>query len=284
MCSEENSITPGLATDFEASGQSQTTEFDPKATDIQLRLKYQILFGLYAALVFLAYIQPLDMTVFEPDQNGNRAPVWVQGAYFSAWIAPAMPLFFAGYSLMGMRQIPVGYVRFFALFSLAFGLLLTFTGLMFSLGSDTEILHGVTLTIAVASSVLIWSGSVEKPPPSRVAKTGIFVGTLAALWSLLTVPMILVQSHIIADGSPYCIANHSSNAPIEALHELRGFTFYTNATGYKSTSGWYFHGLMIVDLPSEQRVYNWSPGRWRFDQVEQPDILIAPVRNACTPS
>ncbi|WP_172978460.1 hypothetical protein [Ruegeria sp. THAF33] len=161
---------------------------------------------------------------------------------------------------------------------------LTLFGMVLSLGSDTQILHGVTLTTAVAASFLFWSGSGGQPQPSLVAKIGISIGTIAALWSLLTVPMILVQAHFIADGAPYCIAEHSKNAPVEAVRDLRGFSFYTTATGYKSTSKWYFHGLMIVDHPDAQRVYNWSPGRWRFDLVERPDAMLVSVRNVCVPS
>jgi len=204
--------------------------------------------------------------------------------YLCAWLAPVIPLVVAGFVLMGIRQIPARLANVLAVVSLAAGLFLTLASGVFSLFSTTQQLHGVTLTIAVASSFAIWSGRDRNPRPSRIAKLGIAGTTITALWSLLSVPMILIQSYAVADGSPYCIAHHSPGSPVEAIYELRGFSFYTVATGYKSTSEWHFHGLMIVDHPDKQRIYNWTPRRWRFDLVERPDVLIEPVRNVCVPS
>lgn len=235
-------------------------------------------------MMFLAYFQPIDPSAFEPNQFGSGPPHWIQAVFLTTWFAPIVPLFVAGLALMGMRLIPVTLAVTLGAVSIAAGLFVTVASSAFSLGSDTELLHGVSLSIAVGSSFLIWSGDKGKPRPSRFAKLGILVTTVTALWSLSTVPMILTQARHIAAGSPFCIAHHAPNSPIEALHELRGFSFYTVSTGYKSTSEWYFHGLMIADHPEEQRVYNWSPRRWRFNLVERPDTLIEPVRNACVPT
>ncbi len=229
-------------------------------------------------------MQPLDGSVFEPDRFGRSRPLFIQIMYLSAWFAPAVPLILAGCASLGMRVIPAMLARVFVVISVAAGVILTLASGVFSLASTTQLLHGVMLTISVASSFAIWSGQDGEPCPSQKAKLGIASATIVALWSLLTVPMILVQARVITDGYPYCIAEHSENSPIEALHELRGFSFYTTATGYKSTSEWYFHGLMIVDYPDEQRIYNWSPRLWRFDLVERPDALIIPVREVCVPS
>lgn len=258
--------------------------FEPKDLVIQPAMKYKILFCAYSVLIFAAYIEPFDPSIFEPNGRGKTLPLFFQATYLYSWLAPAIPAFIGGLVLLGLPSIPRSLARCIAVFSIVSGLLLTLFGMVPSLGSDTQILHGVTLTIAVAASFLIWSGSGGQPQPSRAAKIGISIGTIAALWSLLTVPMILVQARFIADGAPYCIAEHSKNAPIEAVRDLRGFSFYTTATGDKSTSKWYFHGLMLVDHPDGQRVYNWSPGRWRFDPVERPDAMIEPVRNVCAPS
>ena len=186
--------------------------------------------------------------------------------------------------MLGMFPIPRLLARILAGFSVVLGLFLTLASGAFGPFTDTQALHGVSLTMALASSFLIWSGLNGKPQPSWAAKIGISVATVTALWSLLTVPVVLVQARTISDGAPYCIAEHAENSPVKALYELRGFSFYTTKTGYKSTSAWYFHGLMIVDYPEEQRVYNWSPRRWRFDQIERPDGFIKPVRNVCTPA
>ena len=227
---------------------------------------------------------PLNQSVFAPTQSGKTTPLPIQIMYLCAWFAPVLPLLVLAFVLMGVRCLPIWLANLFAGVSLIAGLFLTLASGVLSLFSTIQVVHGVTLTVAVASSFLIWAGDDKKPKPSSIAKLGIAGSAMAALWSLLTVPSILIQSHTIADGSPYCIAHHWPDTPVEALHELRGFSFYTEETGYKSTSEWYFHGLMIVDYPEEQKVYNWSPRRWRFDQVERPDGLIAHVRNACVPS
>lgn len=235
-------------------------------------------------LIFAAYIQPVNPYLFEADADKKALLFLFRGLFLSLWLIPAIPAFIGGFILLGMKPIPRLLARFLAGISVVLGLFLTLASGVFGPFTDTQALHGTSLTIAIASSFLIWSGRDGKPQPSRVAKVGILVATLIALWSVLTVPMVLVQARLISNGAPYCIAEHAENSPVEALFELRGFSFYTTKIGYKSTSKWYFHGLMIVDNPDEQRVYNWSPRRWRFDLIERPDALLKPVRNACVPS
>ncbi|WP_299800138.1 hypothetical protein [uncultured Ruegeria sp.] len=247
-------------------------------------LKPKVLFCTYAVLIFAAYMQPLDQSLFTPNLVGNTPPPFFVGLYLATWVAPSLPALIALLTQVGSRQIPSVFAKLFTFLLVAAGLCLTLAVGVFSLFSDTQILHGLTLTIAVASSILIWSGDDGKPRPSRVAKLGISVSTIAALWSLMTVPMILGQARFIADGSTYCIAHHSRNSPVETLHELRGFSFYTEKTGYKSTSEWFFHGLMIVDHLEGQKFYNWSPRRWRFDLVARPNLLFEPVSNVCVPN
>lgn len=229
-------------------------------------------------------MMPLNQSVFTPNQFGKTPSPSIQILYLCIWLAPIAPLIVAGFVLMGMRRIPVWLARLLAGAALIAGLFLTLASGAFSLGSTTQLMHGVTLTIAVSSSFLIWAGGDHEPTPSWVAKSGIAAASIAALWSVLTVPMIQIQSHVIASGSPYCIGHHAPDSPVSAIHALRGFSFYTEETGYKSTSEWLFHGLMVVDGPNAQRIYNWSPRRWRFDLVERPDKLIRPVRNVCIPS
>ncbi|WP_298853373.1 hypothetical protein [uncultured Ruegeria sp.] len=86
---------------------------------------------------------------------------------------------------------------------------LTLASGVFGPFTDIQALHGISLTIAIASSFLIWSGRGHKPQSSWAAKVGISVSTLTALWSLFTVPMVLIQAHMISNGAPYCIAEHA---------------------------------------------------------------------------
>ena len=245
-------------------------------------MKFKLLFCAYAVLIFVAYYHPLDLSVFS-SRNGNTYPKFIVVMYLSAWSAPALPALIACSCLLGMNRFTPLQAKLLATFSIVAGLFLTLASGVLTLSSDTQALRGVTLTIAVASSFLIWSGEGDRAQPSLWAKAWLSVATLAAAWSVLTVPNILLQARWIADGSPYCIAHHRSDSEISSLAELRGFSFFTTNTGYKSTSKWYFHGLMIVDRKGEQLIYNWSPRRWRFDPVTRPDILVITVRDVCAP-
>lgn len=251
---------------------------------IRLNLRHPTLFLSYAILVFVAFFHPLDPSVVTSLQTGTGVSFWVSMLFLLAWLAPTIPLTLAGLQLVGMRSITARLASVLAVVTVAVGLFLTLASTVFSLGSDTQLLRGTSLTIAIASSFLFWAKGEGGASTSNWAKLGLSLAALAALWSVLTIPMIKIQSRIIADGSPYCIAHHDQNSPVQALAELRGFSFYTEATGHKSTSRWYFHGLLIVNHPEEQRVYNWSPRRWRFDPIERPDLFIQPLRNACIPA
>lgn len=228
-------------------------------------------------------MQPMDPYLFDAGTNKHAILFLIQGLLLCVWLIPAIPAFLGILALLGTFPIPRLLARSLAGLSVVLGLFLTVLSGVFGPFTDTQAFHGVSLTIAIASSFLIWSGRDGKLRPSWAAMAGISVATVAALWSLFTVPVVLIQSRLIADGSPYCIAEHAENSPVKALHELRGFAFYTTKTGYKTTSAWYFHGLLVVDHPEEQRIYNWSPRRWKFDRIAEPDRLIKSVRNVCTP-
>jgi len=245
-------------------------------------MKFKLLFCLYAALVFVAYFHPLDLSVFST-RNGKTYPHLIVVMYLSGWAAPMLPAFIACCSLLGLNRFSPFQAKLLATLSVVAGLFLTLASGVLTLFSVTQALRGLTLTIAVASSFLIWSGKDDRAQPSLWAKACLSVATLAALWSVLTVPNILLQARWIADGSPYCIAHHRRDTEVRSLPEMRGFSFFTTNTGYKSTSKWYFHGLLIVDRQGEQMIYNWSPRRWRFDLVTKPDVFVIPVRDVCVP-
>ncbi|WP_196223449.1 hypothetical protein, partial [Roseibium sp. RKSG952] len=245
-------------------------------------MKFKVLVCIYAALIFAAYMQPLNHQLVAPN-NETQLPLFVLVMYLSAWLTPMLPALIACFALLGMKRFPRLVANLLAVISIMAGLILTLASSVFSLFSNTQVLHGVTLTIAVATSFLIWSSTGDREFPSRWVKIGLSVSTAAALWSVLTVPMILFQARWIADGSPYCIAHHGRGSEISGFSDLRGFSFYTEKTGYKSTSEWFFHGLMIVNFPDGEAVYNWSPRGWRFDQIADPGVFIEPVGNACVP-
>ncbi|WP_170604768.1 hypothetical protein [Ruegeria arenilitoris] len=205
----------------------------------------------------------------------------MQVLYLLAWLAPILPLVIAGLMLMGVRLIPSAIANTLAFFSAIIGLFLT--GVSYS-----PIWHGITLTIAVASSFLIWSGRDGKVQPTGFAKAGMAIATAAALWSLLAIPMILIQARVISGGFPYCIANHWPYSEINTFHELRGFSFYTTRTGLKDTSKQFLHGVLVVNREIGRsegfEYFNWSPRRYRFDRLKNPHLFLEPVTDVCIPN
>jgi hypothetical protein len=109
------------------------------------------------------------------------------------------------------------------------------------------------------------------------------------LWSLSTGASAAYQASGIADGRPYCIATTTAAipgqdyGPIRSLEELRGVRLYTWATGYKSTSSWYFHAVLIVGIEQPLQYWNWSISRSRFEPFVEPAGFHASVKQACQP-
>ncbi|QAY78437.1 hypothetical protein [Sphingosinicella sp. BN140058] len=123
---------------------------------------------------------------------------------------------------------------------------------------------------------------IDRGPDSRRIRS--LIPTTAAILSLAGAAWISIAAFHIAGGARHCLARSDDGpAPIDGLWDLRIFAFYTTGSGYKNTSRWYFHGLLVVGAPGGREVYNWSPRRLRFDRLQRPDIFIHNVRAACEP-
>ncbi|MBT3143641.1 hypothetical protein KMP95_06080 [Ruegeria litorea] len=173
-----------------------------------------------------------------------------------------------------------------AIAALLFGLFLTLVSAAFSSPHSTlfSMAHGGALSLAVASSVLCLAIGRIVSGGARLAFSGMAVSATAAVWSLLSVPSVVFQANRISAGYPLCISHHGPSSDVSSIWDLRGFSFYTTDSGYKSTSGWYFHGTLTVDGNDGRQYFNWSPHRFRFDQIEHPERFIAPLRSLCEPS
>ena len=114
-------------------------------------------------------------------------------------------------------------------------------------------------------------------------------------WSFAAGVSVAVQAHSISDGKPYCIATTDAvkagsggtgdrdYGAIRSLEALRGVRLYTDRTGYKDTSRWYFHGLLVVGQNEKLEYWNWSPRRLSFERVTSPRVFVSEVTNACAP-
>lgn len=231
-----------------------------------------------ALVIFLGYIQ---LPYLPPPEN---APVWMIVGLFSISTAPLVPFlliimkFFLGLSIGRSLADGIGAL------SAVLGLLLTLASVALSgAGMALSLWHGLTLTGAVVTSILLFSNKDQltlKSPLVLVFSFAVLVGA----WSLLTIPTIAFQAHKIANGRAYCIEPHGSQSGIMTLSGLRGLAFYTTASGFKSTSRWYFHGVLLVeDTADVLEAYNWSPRGMTFHRIEHPNRFIQNPLGVCIP-
>lgn len=123
-----------------------------------------------------------------------------------------------------------------------------------------------------------------RPSPLRwIAVTSIAV---VSAWSLAVMAAAWSSTIRLADGRPYCIAQPGGTRDYTRIHSalaLRGSHFYTDATGYKDSSRWYFNAILIVEDRGERIYFNWSYRNWWFDHLPSTRF-IADFRGACAPT
>ncbi len=162
---------------------------------------------------------------------------------------------------------------FFTIIASAFG----------GVGQELAVVHGTVLTLAVISSIIFMTKEPFHHPGGVLVIGGLGIVTAAALWSLLCLALIVLQTNVIVQNHPFCLAYHGKDEPIKSLANLRGFWFYSMNSGYKMNSRWFFHGVLLVETSDGSEYFNWSPRRMRFDRIENEEKFIVPVRDACTP-
>lgn len=240
----------------------------------------------FAVLVAAAFVKPPDPKLFEP------AAYWLSRVFLLpfvvAWIAPLIPLFVAIVRYFLTRPAPPWLAWTLAILALFGGLILTFLGLVVTPGNSILIMgiHGLALTLAVVSS-LPWLafGRIDRIGV-RITLITMLVAAVPAIWSLLSVPIVLIQASRAAEGAPFCITEHKpfSKSDGDPHWDLRAFSMYTMRSGYKDNSTWYFHGILVVDSGNGLRYFNWSPRRLRFDLIKYPRSFTASIEAFCQPS
>ena len=154
----------------------------------------------------------------------------------------------------------------------ALGALMFLVSGFFSLFAGPGALHVFLFGFAIWAST---SGIAARSSGTGALRMG--AAGLVAFWSLVAMPVTAVQAIALADGQPYCLAIHGLGPA--SLTDLHGITFRTDRTGYKDSSRWYFHGILM----SAGNVWNWSPRPMRFDGVGRPDGQLEDPRDACVP-
>jgi len=251
------------------------TGWEPRALK-----KTSIVFLSFAALIFAGLVQPIDTKRFDETTDVVKA------ALLLAWSAPTLPTAAVFLRIALPRPASPALIWPVAIAVFLVGLFLTLASAAFSSPHSTlfSVTHGGALSLAGASSVLCLAIGRIDSNGARLAFSGMALSAAAAAWSLLSVPSVVFQANRISAGYPLCISHHGPSSDVSSIWDLRGFSFYTTDSGYKSTSGWYFHGILIVDGNDGRQYFNWSPRRFRFDRVEHPERFIASLRNLCEPS
>lgn len=169
--------------------------------------------------------------------------------------------------------------------TLIIGFMLTLLSAAFSgAGAKFVLVHGSLVTLIVTTSVAHLVATPHRGLIGIFSNVSMFLATFAATWSIISMFMVIINVEKTANQRPFCIAHHSSHAtPVKSIAELRGFSFYTVSTGYKDSSKWYFHGVMVVANEDGDQYYNWSPSSSKFDERKRQHLLIVRIENSCTP-
>lgn len=241
-----------------------------------LSVRSRFLLPVSAMLILAGFLQPLDHL---PNLNVTSLIA------FAVWLAPTVPLICVCLGALMASPLSQVWALFWAVAVLGIGLCLTLLG-SGSAPPGAALLsavQGCGMTLAVSASLLSLAPEAPGGRPAWLAVSGLIFASLLALWSLLCVPVVSIQAKRSAAGAPYCIAQHGPSRSVDGYWDLRGFSLYTRDSGYKGNSGWYFHGVLIVEEAEGQSYFNWSPRKMRFDRINHPERLIAPLRNLCRP-
>ncbi|ETE52174.1 hypothetical protein [Rhodobacter capsulatus] len=208
-----------------------------------------------------------------------RVPGDIAAAVAAIVAAPVLPLVSALLARYARLRLPGLVLVPLTVCCAVLGVLLTLAAMMDG-GSALAFLEGLMLTLAVVGGLQMLGRATEA---GELAALLMALPTLLALWSLATVPAAAVSALKIAAGHPYCIARHGDTHPIDSWAELRGLSLYTTRTGFKSTSHWYLHAVLIVEADADWSVWNWSFGAMGFTPLPHPDWLTERAGSECTP-
>ena len=220
---------------------------------------------------------------FFPDNLGHGAG-WLHWPIGAISAMALVPLTLAIIGMVLPKPLNKFVASGFAIVAAIIGAGLTFLyATQTGAGSLLATVHGLSLTLAVSASILMLA-TQNRSKPFKTAPVILLLAPLAvALWSLVSGVAVVWQANRLADNHAFCVAAHDHSAPIRTFAQLRGLSFYTTASGYKSTSRWYFHGLLIVKTDTGKDYYNWSPRRMKFQQIKHPERFKISPLNVCRP-
>ncbi|MDW3205673.1 MAG: hypothetical protein R8L07_09010 [Alphaproteobacteria bacterium] len=199
-------------------------------------------------------------------------------------IAPVIPLFLVVLHRFHPMLMSQHCASFLAGCVWVFGSILTLLAAMLGGAGDVLVLlQGSAIGAAIIAALLAFRSESSGRKRRWIASGCQAFAVSAAIWSLSVVAIVVVQAETLAENRRFCIGGHFRDDKVTSFLDLRGFSFFTTASGYKMGQVWYFHGVLLVEAEGGNEVYNWSPSRMRFDQVENPKSFLANPAHACTP-
>jgi len=107
---------------------------------------------------------------------------------------------------------------------------------------------------------------------------------LIALWSLFSGVSTATSALILANGNPYCIAQHGIRLDLKRWSQLRGVDFYTlQQTGYKSTTETHYNGILTIQHQDTIRDYYWTGSSFLETPPYKSGSLREDTSGSCRP-
>lgn len=234
-----------------------------------------------ALLIFLGYT---DFSAIAHLGSGTDSGLLLRSILTLIVLAPVFPVLAALILRLTDRRLarPVALVS--AAVTGIVGAFLSFIAMAFSsAGELITLIHGVTLTLALVVSILLL-GPAASEAGRVVIQRMFYAPVIVSVWSIAAAFVVVASATLIAAGNPFCLAVHGDRKPVASLADLRGLSFITTRSGYKDSSRWYFHGVLLVAEPTGTTVRNWSPRRLSFSQVAEPGILLDDPSKECEPT
>jgi len=231
-----------------------------------------------------AYLAVMSILVLLP-AIGILAPLY--GGRLNLYTRMRRPLRL----VLGILLVPVILDWLFGTFASFFG---TEAGIAVAFST------GAVVVAAYGLAVSLLGRQGEEPTFFRPVATLYLL--VYMVWCLGSGALAAAQAVWIAGDRPYCIAvsghprglNRAGEmdgpyGSIRSVLDLAGNRLYTYLTGYKDSSRWFFHGLLLVGSGPQAapatgvEVWNWSRITMTFDRLPRAaDQLNSPF-NACRP-
>ncbi|MEM7177960.1 MAG: hypothetical protein AAF503_09660 [Pseudomonadota bacterium] len=225
-----------------------------------------------------------DFSIFDRIWHSS---FWLSSVVILILLAPFLPLAIACFGAISRPQWNASTSIGCALAAGSWGVILTPVVLMFSGPGSIPLIAYLSINLSVWGILLCFVR--DDVPTSKLRAIGsamLVVAMVGPLWSLSSGIRAAWSAYDVADGHAFCIGYHGPDKPLRALSDLRGGWMWTDHSGYKIGSKWYFHAILIRE---DGEIYNWSHRKFRFErlgsasEVKARRFIAGPFDEICAP-